>query len=402
MNLRSSYPYFLLRSGLINSFPSLKKNIETDVAIIGAGISGSLMSYFLGEAGVEHVIVDRRHAGMGSTAASTSLLQYEIDTPLFKLIPLVGEKNAVRSYILCREAIHTLHNISTLLNHQVDFDYRPSFQFASSSSHLKNLHREMVLRTQYNISTLEWLSSNDIRERYGFAAPGGLLSTDGAQADIYRLCHALLEHATKKYNAQVFDNTAVQTIEHKKNQVHLTTDDGYKIKARYLMICAGYESQRYIPKRVGIARSTYAIASEPFQQNKFWHQNSLIWETSNPYLYLRTTADNRIIIGGKDDDFYDPEERNRRLPRKAKALAKAFHNLFPHLDFVTDFEWAGVFYSTKDGLPYIGSIPQHPNTYFALGFGGNGITFSVIAAQLLRDVLLGKQNPDQTIFSFDR
>lgn len=402
MNLRSSYPYFLLRSGIINSFPSLQTDIATDVVIIGAGISGSLMSYFLGEEGIKHVIVDRRHAGMGSTAASTSLLQYELDIPLYKLIPLVGEKNAVRSYKLCIEAIHTLHTISSILNHHVDFEYRPSFQFASSGGHVKNLQREMALRTRYKISTLEWLSSKDIHDKYGFSAPGGLLSGDGAQADIYRLCHALLERATKKYDAQVFDNTTIQTVEHKKNHVQLTTDDGYKIKARHLIVCAGYESQRYIPRRIEIARSTYAIASEPLQQNKFWYQNSLIWETAIPYLYLRATPDNRIIIGGKDDDFYDPEERNRRLPRKAKALVKAFHNLFPHLDFVPDFEWAGTFCGTKDGLPYIGTIPQHPNTYFALGFGGNGITFSVIAAQLVCDALLGKQNPDQAIFSFDR
>lgn len=402
MNLRSPYPYFLLKSGIINSFPSLQKDITTDVAIIGAGISGSLMSHFLGEAGFDHVIVDRRHAGMGSTAASTSLLQYEIDTPLYKLIRQVGEKNAVRSYALCIEAIHTLQRISVSLKDNADFEYHPSFQFASSESHVKRLQHEMELRKRFSISELEWFSASDVRQKYGFTAPGGLLSKDGAHVDIYRLCHALLVQGVEKYTAHVFDNTEVQQIDHKKDQVQLITSDGHKIKARYLIICAGYESQRYISQRIEIPHSTYVVASEPFKQDTFWHQNSLIWETATPYRYLRTTKDNRIIVGGKDDDFYDPEERNSRLPRKANALVKSFHQLFPHLHFVSDFEWAGTFCGTKDGLPYIGSIRKHPNTYFALGFGGNGITFSVIAAQIIRDLLIQKSNHDQSIFSFDR
>ena len=91
-----------------------------------------------------------------------------------------------------------------------------------------------------------------------------------------------------------------------------------------------------------------------------------------------------------------------RSNQKAKNLERSFAKLFPGLSFKTDFKWAGTFASTKDGLPYIGSIPQRPHTYFALGFGGNGITFSVIAANIIKDLLSGKKNTDADIFSFDR
>src|SRR6478609_9653582 len=111
MDLRSDYPFWLLKDGIITSYPSLNKDLDTEIVIIGAGITGALMAYYLGKAGFKVVIVDRRHVGMGSTAASTGLLQYEIDTPLRKLISLVGEKNAVRSYALCVAAITKLHGI---------------------------------------------------------------------------------------------------------------------------------------------------------------------------------------------------------------------------------------------------------------------------------------------------
>jgi glycine/D-amino acid oxidase-like deaminating enzyme len=128
----------------------------------------------------------------------------------------------------------------------------------------------------------------------------------------------------------------------------------------------------------------------------------LIWETARPYLYLRTTHDKRILIGGKDDGFSDPRKRDRALPAKAKALEQAFKKLFPNIHFRTDFKWAGTFASTKDGLPFIGSLPGKPHTYYALGFGGNGITFSVLAAQIITRMALGLQDDDARLFSFNR
>ncbi|HEY4874281.1 MAG TPA: FAD-dependent oxidoreductase, partial [Puia sp.] len=81
-----------------------------------------------------------------------------------------------------------------------------------------------------------------------------------------------------------------------------------------------------------------------------------------------------------------------------KSLAK----LFPGIIFKTDFKWAGTFATTKDGLPYIGKISQRPHTYFALGFGGNGITYSLIAAQAITQSVLGKKHKALELFSFDR
>src|SRR4030095_7749033 len=116
MHLRSHYPYWLLRHGIVNSYPSLEHDIQSEIVIIGAGISGALAAWHLCNAGFRVVIADRRHAGMGSTAANTALLQYEIDVPLHKLVNKIGEQYAVRSYLLCREAIYKLEKICKQLN----------------------------------------------------------------------------------------------------------------------------------------------------------------------------------------------------------------------------------------------------------------------------------------------
>ncbi|MEP7376285.1 MAG: FAD-dependent oxidoreductase [Chitinophagaceae bacterium] len=400
MNLHSSSPYWLLRHGIINSYPSLDRDVKTEIAVIGAGISGALAANQLCEKGYKVVVIDRRHVGLGSTAASTALLQYEIDKPLFKLIQLVGQKNAIRSYHLCRKAIDDIEKICGNLNEPGLFLRKPSFQFASAKKDLADLKREYLLRKNAGFA-IQWLEEETINKKFGFTKSAGLLSADGAEADAYQLTHRLLEKCISK-GLRVYDNTEVITIRHHKHEVELLAANKKKIRTKKLIIACGYESQQYINEKVQELQATYAIASEPFEQKNFWYKNALIWETATPYLYLRTTSDNRILIGGKDIPFSNPNKRDGLLNQKTKSLEKSFTKLFPQIPFKTDFKWAGTFASTKDGLPYIGSIRQRPHTYFALGFGGNGITFSTIAADIIKDLLAGKKNNDADIFKFDR
>ncbi|HTD92598.1 MAG TPA: FAD-dependent oxidoreductase [Chitinophagaceae bacterium] len=400
MNLHTPYPYWLMRHGIINSYASLEEDVKADVAIMGMGISGALVAWQLCQAGYSVVVVDKRHPGTGSTAASTALLQYEIDTPLHKLAEMIGEKNAVTSYQRCLQSISDLDGLCRKLNKEGLFVAKPSLQFASYKSHVRDLEKEFKMRKKYGIR-VQWLDRNDMKEKFGFDRDAGILSKDGAQADAYRITHLLLEKCFNK-GARLYNNTEVSDIRHHRRSVELITLDKRKIHAKKLVIACGYESQKYISRKVQDLDSTFAITSEPFSGQHFWHRNALIWETAKPYLYLRTTSDDRILVGGKDLPFSSPVKRDLALPSKVKGLERSFSKLFPHIPFKTDFKWAGVFASTKDGLPYIGSIPERPNTYFALGFGGNGITFSMIAAQMITGMIAGKRESTGDIFSFDR
>ena len=98
MELVAGYPYWLIKNGLLYQYPKLLENEKIRVAIIGGGISGALTAYYLTKAGIECMVVDSRTIGLGSTCASTSLLQYELDIPLHKLKKIVGDYRAVRSY----------------------------------------------------------------------------------------------------------------------------------------------------------------------------------------------------------------------------------------------------------------------------------------------------------------
>lgn len=400
MNLYTHQPYWLMKNGIISTCSRLDKNINTDVVIMGAGISGALAAYYLRNTGSHITVVDRRHIAMGSTAASTAFLQYEIDTPLVKLRNYAGEQNAVRCYELCRQAIYDIRRICNTFKPKFDFHLRPSLQHASYKKDRDELHSEYEMRKKYGFD-VEWLEPQDIRNYFGFEAPGAILSADGGEVDAYMLTHTLLGAVSSKGH-NVYTNTNVTEITHNQRGVTLTTDTQCTIKAKKLIIACGYESLKYIPKKIAEIRTTYALVSEPVPKQHLWHKNSLVWETADPYTYFRIVSGNRILVGGKDDNFHHPHIPASAIKRKSAMLVHDFSRKMKDISIRADFSWSGAFAVTKDGLPYIGTFPERPHTYFALGYGGNGITFSVLAAQIIRNMILRKKDKNAALFSFNR
>lgn len=400
MDLRTASPYWLMKNGFLFSYPSLKQSLTTDVVIMGGGITGSLIAYRLAKAGIPAVVVDKRKIGMGSTCASTALLQYEIDTPLAELSTYVGPQNAARSYLLCLEAIAKIEKITQEIGSKAGFQRCESVYYASKKQDVALLKQEFELRKALGID-LELWSKEDLEARFPFSAPAALVSREGARIDAYIFTHELFQESLKR-GGQVYDDTAVTEIIHSARGVRLITENGNEIKAKKLIIASGYESQGYLTKKVVDFNSSFAVVSEPFTASDLWYKNCLIWETARPYLYMRTTDDHRVLVGGKDEPFYNPAKRDALTHRKGAQLVKAFQKHFPALDFRIDFEWAGTFAETRDGLPYIGSNSERSNTFFAMGFGGNGIIFSLLAADIIQDALTGKTNKDARIFGFER
>jgi len=400
MNLKSGYPFSLIKNGLVFNYPKLIKNIKTDVVIMGGGISGALTAHHLLEKNIPCVIVDARSIGLGSTCASTSLLQYEIDTPLHKLSTMVGEKNAARSYWLCKEAIDKLVRLANKIGF-ADIQKKKSLYYAAAKKDVPDLKKEFAARKKNGFG-VQFLEKDDVFEKTGIHAPAAILSANGGQTNAYMFTHHLHQYNLKR-GLEVYDRTTITAIYHNKNGVELITADGYTVKAKKLVYATGYEVVKYINKPVIKLQSTYAIVSETLSIDKpFWKNDMLLWNTADPYLYMRTTPDKRILVGGRDEYFYSPAKRDGLLVKKTRQLAGDFKKVFSHIDFIPEFSWTGTFGSTKDGLPYIGNYKKLPNSYFALGFGGNGITFSLIGAEIIADEIKGVKNSDMSIFSFER
>ena len=171
----------------------------------------------------------------------------------------------------------------------------------------------------------------------------------------------------------------------------------------HLVVAAGYETQRWLRQRVARNHSSYALVTEPLDTLPLGLADHLLWETARPYVYLRGTDDGRIILGGEDDRIDLPARRDAALPRKVDKLMKRLRMLAPDCPAEVAFSWAGTFAETADGLPFVGPAAGHdPRVQFVMAYGGNGITYSTIAAGMVRAAIHGRRHPLEALFGFAR
>src|ERR1700677_3559785 len=163
MDLRSGNAFWPIKNGLLASYPALTHDEACDVAVIGGGITGALVAYRLVNEGVETVLLDKRDVGTGSTAASTALLQYEIDAELHDLIPRVGEADAVRAYQLGLEAIDQIEELVRMLGDDCGFERKTSLYLASKKSHVSKLRSEYECRRRSGFD-VKYLEAREITE----------------------------------------------------------------------------------------------------------------------------------------------------------------------------------------------------------------------------------------------
>jgi glycine/D-amino acid oxidase-like deaminating enzyme len=399
MDLKSGCPYWLLKNGLLTTYPVLGQDIACEVAVIGGGVTGAFTAYYLTEAGVETVLLDKRGIGQGSTSANTALLFYELDIPLSRLVETLGVHKALRSYQLGLEAIDTIEKLVDRLGDSCGFERKKSLYLASRKSDVLDLKREYEVRRRLGFR-LDYLEGFEIEKLFSIRRPAALLSHDAAQIDPYRLTQKLVQKASGQ-GLRVFDATEVIRCQYKHKELVLTTNRGHRIKTKRLVFAAGYESQQYLKDKVVTLKSTYAVASQPLDAFPVAAQLCLIWERARPYIYMRTTSDCRVMLGGEDESFVNPDKRDRLIPRKSRRLQDKFQRLFPAMDLEIAYSWAGTFGETEDGLAYIGETTHFPNAYFALSYGANGTTYALVAAEIIRDLYFGRSNKDAAIFSFD-
>lgn len=405
MDLRSGVSYWrAMAAPLQTEFPSLAEDLACEVAIVGGGITGALVGYSLTKAGVRTVLVDKRELGTGSTAASTGLLLYEIDVPLVELIAKVGARSAVHAYRRGLKAIDEFEQLAADLHDPCGFSRRPSLYFASARADVEPLRREYECRRAHGFN-VELLDAAALRDRSSIDAPAAIYSLDDGQVDPYRLTTGLL-HRAHEMGLQIFPKTTVRKVSHESTSalsgsVTLETDGG-KITAGSVVLAGGYEASHWIPDELSQLHTTYVVTSEPLTSFDGWPDQCVIWETARPYFYARQTDDGRAMVGGEDTAFGEDHQNPALLATKVMRLRARFHELFPRLTFEPAYAWGGTFAETHDGLAYIGTPPGRDREYFALGYGGNGITFGLIASRLITDLVLGRPNEDASVFRFDR
>ena len=394
-DLRTGRPLWLARKPAPFKIDKSTAGIHADIVVVGTGISGALVSDALLNAGFSVLALDRREPMSGSTPASTALLQFELDTPFTELSRRIGKSDAARAWLRSAEAVRALQERIGDLQIRCGLAERSTLYLPGNILGIRQLKLEAAARQKLGLRSA-FIDRQHLHELTGMEGSGAVLSQGNAEADPVRLVAGLWRNFLRR-GGRMVANVEVTAVEQTRLRVRLETKDGQAIVAKHVVFCTGYELMKFArPKGYKII-STWALATRP-QPDRIWPSSSLIWEAADPYLYMRSTADGRVIVGGEDEPFSDDSLRDKLIPKKIAAIARKAKRIFPHIDFKPDFAWTGSFGESPTGLPAIGPVRELPRCYAVLGFGGNGITFSMLAAQLVSRHIQGIKDPDAEIF----
>ncbi len=397
MKLHGGAPFWLLRNALAEAGDSVPES--TDVVVIGAGITGALIADRLVRDGHDVVVLDRHSIAEGSTAASTALLMYGLDVELAQLAKLIGSTDAVRAYRRVDRAVQELIQLSETLSAPVDMRPMTCLYLASHRRHVKRLVQEAQAREAAGLEA-EWLDAATLDAAYGLQAHGAIRTSRAADVDPIRLTRALLDRV-RIGGGNVISRAAVTGFQEQTAGVVVETTRG-QIHARWCVAAMGYATPPGLTPPEVALHSSFALVSEPLESLDPLGSQTMFWESDRPYLYARSTSDRRLIVGGVDLPFKDPDARDRVLPARRDRLERQVRTRLPDLDFEVAEAWCGTFAETPDGLPVIGPIPDAPHVLLGLCAGGNGIPFAQIAADLVGAHCRGEADPEADLFGRSR
>ena len=404
--LRQGLPLWLARPSHLEttSYAALRGDLSVDVAIVGGGITGAVLAWRFANAGVRVALLEATHMGRGSTAASTALLMQEPDEDFTRLAHRYGRRRAQRIWELSRRA--TREFIRTLRRLSIRCELRPcdSVYYALTAEHVSRLRREHEQRTAAGLGG-RWLEGAAVRRISGLDSRAAIRTTGNAQADPYQACLGFLRAAAAE-GARLYERSPVDSIEPSSHGVTVVTARG-RVTADRVVIATGYATPSFKPLTERFRMlTTYVVATQPIApraRRALGIGDVMLWDTGRPYHYARWTNDHRLVLGGGDRPRVDGRARERALSEGTRSVRDYFAARYPTLEAIAfEYAWEGLFATTPDGLPYIGPHRRYPRHLFALGYGGNGMTFGFLAAGLLLDWYRGNRSADHDLFAFGR
>ncbi|MCY6483217.1 FAD-dependent oxidoreductase [Clostridium aestuarii] len=400
MILSSTNTYWNSINKAYKLYPTLNSNQKCDVIVIGGGITGCLITYYLSQYNLNTILIEKNLIAHGNTAADSSILKYDME--LQKLINYIGKKKAVRIYKLCQKSIDDIENILYNIKKVCDFEKKNCIYLSNHPEKDDFIEKEFKLRKELGFD-VQFMNKNQMESYFPFCCYSGILSNNYGIIDPFKFCHALLKSSTKK-GVKIYENTTAISYDYSSNIMRVNTDKGHHIHCKKIVFADSFLCYNLINESNLIKlKNTYSIITNPISSTESWYKKCIILESDYPHMHITSTKDNRILASGFDDDFNSNNSSIDNLGKKAASIKKVLENMYPHINNIKiDYLGNRIFTQTEDNIPIIGEHPKFPNCYFNLGFDKNSTIYSVISGQIIKDLILYNNNPDAEIFSFNR
>lgn len=381
-------PPFININKIKKQYNYLTEDVETDVIIVGGGVTGSILGYYFSKEGIDTVILEKSRIAHGSTSITTSLLQYELDSNLMALTENnVSLDHAINSYKLGVKALDEIEKFIKEYGNKCDYIKRDTLLYTAKKLEIEELYQEYKLRKE-NGFNVKFINEDD--NPFSFDLKAGVYGIEGgAELDPFKYTHHLLEVACNN-GLRVYENTPVIDVKYNKDYVEAITSYNHKVRGKILVLATGFNTKLFTDRNFGVKTYTYNIVTKPLKNIEGWFNNVLIRDNEDTYNYFRTTPDNRIIAGGEDTPFTDNFNPKIAM-EKYDILEQRVKNMFNKIDDIEiEYKYCGTFDSTKDNLGFIGKDPKNDKLWYGLGYGANGILFAILGGMMLPKLYRGE------------
>ena len=391
--------YFTRINELPRQYPYLTSDVETEVIIIGGGVTGAIVGYYLTKAQIPTVLLEKGRLAHGSSAITTALLQYELDSNAAELLADFSPDKVEAAYRLGLEALEALSSIIEDCGNRCCYTPADSVLYTQKREQVGLIKEEFRYRQSLGLPVSffsEGAAPFPFPTQAALIAKGG-----GAKLDPFLFAHQLLEEGTLR-GLRVYENSEAVNIQYNADHVIVETVYGHRVKGQLLICATGYDTSLFGTRAFGTKSTTFNIVTKPIPNLEEILDQSLFRDNEDPYHYFRTTPDKGLIIGGEDIDFDPHRNLEAQFPHSYSLLEQRLKDLFPQYPIEVAYRYCGAFASTKDNLGFIGRDPKHKRLWYCLGYGANGILYALQGGKLLTKLYEGEADPKLMLFKPDR
>ncbi|MGQ0527057.1 MAG: FAD-dependent oxidoreductase [Alphaproteobacteria bacterium] len=372
-----------------SSFKPLKENIEVDVCIVGAGIAGLSVAYFLQKQGRSVAILDAWDLASGETGRTTAHITSAFDDGYCALEKYFSNEDIrlfAQSHIT---AIDTIESIVTKENIECDFERVDGYLTAMKPEQNEDLKKEIGAYHRAGFENLKFLPDFPLTQIKGGPA---LHFPEQATFNIAKYMWGMAR-ALEDAGGRIFAHSPVVEVREKPHP-YAKTRDGFRVNAKFIVVATHTPVVDWVKMHTKqAAYRSYVLA---FKILKDSYPGFLLWDLEDPYHYARLargTNEDYLIIGGEDHKTGQDHDAGERYYRLEEWSRRHFSQLGEVVH-----RWSGQIMEPVDDIAFIGRNPGNKNIYIVTGDSGNGITHSTIAGLLISDLIAGRSNPWEKIF----
>ncbi len=384
-----------------NEYNRLQENLETDVVIIGGGLAGLSVAYCLMQSGKKVVLVEDGEIGSGETGRTTAHLVTALDDRYYNFEKIFGEEKTKLIAESHQLAIDFVENTVKKEEINCGFERIDGFLFLHPSDEKDSLEKELeaTLKAGVQISLIDEVPGLLKKQR-------GLRFMNQAQFHPLKYLQGLCK-AIDRDGGAIYTNTHASEINHEG----ITTADGFTVKAKHVVVATNSPvNNLFTMFEKQYAYRTYvigALVKKDLLPKTLWWDTGDFDTNSNvpPYHYVRLSPYNEkydlLISGGEDHPTGDTSKTEIPEENRYQLVEDWTRANFPIEKIL--YKWSGQVLEPMDGIAFIGRNPyDHDNVYIVTGDSGNGMTHCSFAGLLITDLINGKENKWEKLYSPSR